>query len=209
MPYAAPVTTQYRPVPGQVVLVEHAEGGTGDSTGLVGAGDGDGFEIDLGLGSALSAEREGVIVSVCARDGLYRLKATSSRGAGDGIIVLSEIEEIDRIQRRTSTRLPIRLGVTLACLDEPTSRIGGVTGFTIDLGVGGVQVQTMRPLPDGDPTVMLVLPDGTIVTALALVLQTTAVAGGFRSRLSFHDLPADAMIALRALTAETYPATSP
>jgi len=94
----------------------------------------------------------------------------------------------------------------LACLDEPTSHISGVTGFTIDLGVGGVQVQTLRPLPDGDPTVMLVLPDGTVVTALALVLQTSSVLGGYRSRLSFHDLPADAMIALRSLTADTEPA---
>ncbi len=203
------MTTQYRPVPGQIVLVEHAEGGTGDSSGLVGAGDGDRFEIDLGIGSSLAAEREGVIVSVSADDGLYRLKATSSRGPADGIIVLSDIEEIDRIQRRQSTRLPIRLGVTLACLDEPTSRIGGITGFTIDLGVGGVQVQTLRPLPDGDPTVMLVLPDGTIVTALALVLQTTAVSGGYRSRLAFHDLPADAMIALRKLTDEAKAGTRP
>jgi hypothetical protein len=175
------VTTRYLPVPGQIVLVEHAEGGTGDSTGLVGAGDGDRFEIDLGIGSVLSAEREGVIVSVSASDGLYRLKATSRRGD------------------------PIRLGVTLACLDEPTTRISGVAGYTIDLGVGGVQVQTLRPLPDGDPTVMLVLPDGTVVTALSLVLQTMAVLGGFRSRLSFHDLPADAMIALRKLTADPTP----
>jgi len=54
-----------------------------------------------------------------------------------------------------------------------------------------------------------VLPDGTVVTALALVLQTTAVVGGYRSRLSFHDLPADAMIALRTLTAEAEPLSRP
>jgi len=49
------------------------------------------------------------------------------------------------------------------------------------------------------PTVLLTLPDGAEVAALAMVLQTTAYGDGYRSRLAFKSSPADTMKALNAL----------
>jgi hypothetical protein len=195
----------YQPLPGQVALLERP-GDAAEMTGLVGAAEGDQFEIDLGLGNSVSREPEEVVVSVCAPEALYRLRAKASPGRGDGIVVLSDVHELERIQRRTAVRVPIRLGVSLACLDDPTAGLRAVTGYTIDIGVGGVQVQTLRPLPDCDPTVMLTLPDGTRVAALTLVLQTTPHGDGYRSRLCFQDLPADTMTALSALVQANTPA---
>jgi len=196
----------YRPLPGQVALLERPGADTNDVTGLVGVADDDHFEIDLGLGNVVALEPEEVVVSVCAPEALYRLSAKATPGRSDGIVVLSNVHELERIQRRTAVRVPIRLGVSLACLDDPTAGLRAVTGYTIDIGVGGVQVQTLRPLPDCDPTVMLTLPDGTRVAALALVLQTTPYGDGIRSRLAFQDLPPDCMTALSALVQAHTPA---
>jgi hypothetical protein len=175
-------------------------------TGLVGVADDDRFEIDLGMGNTMSSEPEEVVISVCAPEALYRLSAKATPGRGEGIVVLSDVHELERIQRRTAVRVPMRLGVSLACLDDPTAGLQAVAGYTIDIGVGGLQVQTLRPLPDCDPTVMLTLPDGSSVAALALVLQTTPYGDGYRSRLSFQDLPADTMTALSALVQAVTPA---
>jgi hypothetical protein len=196
----------YRPLPGQVALLERPGAGDNDMTGLVGAADDDHFEIDLGLGNAVALEPEEVVVNVCAPEALYRLSAKASPGRGQGIVVLTDVHELERIQRRTAVRVPIRLGVSLACLDDPSAGLQAVSGYTIDIGVGGVQVQTLRPLPDCDPTVMLTLPDGTRVAALSLVLQTTPYGDGYRSRLCFQDLPAEDMTALSALVQATAPA---
>ena len=57
----------------------------------------------------------------------------------------------------------------------------------------------MRPLPPGDPTVMLTLPDGTSLVALAQVLETWMDHGTHRTRLAFKDLPADTMTTLSAM----------
>jgi hypothetical protein len=189
----------YRPLPGQVALLERPGADTSDVTGLVGVADDDHFEIDLGLGNVVSLEPEEVVVSVCAPEALYRLSAKATPGRSDGILVLSDVHELERIQRRTAVRVPMRLGVSLACLDGNASELQSVIGYTVDIGVGGVQVQTLRPLPDCDPTVMLTLPDGATVAALAMVLQTTPYGDGYRSRLAFQDLPPDTMNELSAI----------
>jgi hypothetical protein len=195
----------YRPFPGQVALLERPGTDAGEMTGLVGAADDERFEIDLGMGNALSPEPQEVVVSVCAPEALYRLSAKATPGRSDGIVVLSDVHELERIQRRTAHRVPLRLGVSLACLDDPTAGLRAVTGYTVDIGVGGLQVQTERALPHCDPTVMLTLPDGTRVAALSLVLQTTPHGDGYRSRLSFQDLPGDTMTALSALVQAVTP----
>jgi hypothetical protein len=196
----------FSPIPGQIVLVEPGRPGGSDITGLVGTGDGERFEVDLGLDAVVPSDGGQVVVSVCAPDALYRLKATSTPGTGRGIMILSDIQALERIQRRTAARVPIRLGVSLGWFEEPAGEIKSVAGYTIDVGVGGVQVQTLRPLPEGDPTVMLTLPDGTTIAALSLVLQTLKDGDSWRSRLSFQDLPADGMTALSALVNAHLPA---
>jgi c-di-GMP-binding flagellar brake protein YcgR len=189
--------TDFRPSPGQVALVERP-GAAEQVTGLVGASDADRVEIDLGMSNAASDGGE-VVVSVCAPDALYRLRATSVPGRDKGILVLTQIHELERIQRRTARRVRIRVGVALACFDESVGELRTISGFTVDLGVGGVQLQTLRPLPPGDPTVLLTLPDGATVSAQAIVLQTMRDGDVYRSRLAFQDLDADAMKALSAL----------
>jgi hypothetical protein len=192
------MSTTFRPSPGQVALLEHSDADRVE-TGLVAISDDDRVVVDLGPNTPDQPEHEDVLVSVCAPDALYRLKATADPGRDRGIVVLSGLEEVDRIQRRATARIPLRLGVALASLDEPTTEIHSVTGFTIDIGVGGVQVETMRALPPGDPTVMLTLPEGTPIVALAQVLETREDHGAYRTRLAFKDLPPDAMTALKAL----------
>lgn len=188
--------------------MERAGARESEMTGLIGNSEGESFEIDLGLDAAVPDDHDEVVVSVCAPDALYRLKATSKPGPSRGIIVLSDVHDLEKIQRRSAARVPIRLGVSVACFDEPASEITSVAGFTLDLGVGGVQIHTLRPLPPGDPTVVLTLPDGTTIAALALVLQTARENDMYRSRLSFQDLPPDALTALSNLVKAHLPATN-
>src|SRR5205807_10344043 len=101
--------------------------------------------------------QEEVVVSLFAPEALYRLRATASRTAPEGTVVLDPVHDVERIQRRKAMRTAIRLGVTFSFLDGPDAEIASVVGRTIDVGLGGLRAETMRPFPAGAPTVMMTL----------------------------------------------------
>ena len=186
----------FRPGPGQVALVEYP-GGQATLTGLVTAGQ-EAIAIDLGAARHPVAD-EPVVVSVYAPDALYRLHATARAARPDGVIVLEPVLDVERIQRRSAARVPIQVGVTLSFLDGPSPMIESIVGRTLDIGLGGLRVQTLRGLPHRDPTVMFTLPSARSIVGAALVLSEDATAEGYECRLAFQDLDPDDVVALSEL----------
>jgi hypothetical protein len=191
-----------------VALVEYP-GNHGPLTGLItNGGHQERIAIDLGAQAPLSTDE--IVVSVYAPDALYRLHATAVPSRPDGVIVLEPVHEVERIQRRSAARVPIQVGVTLSFLDDPAPLIESIVGRTLDIGLGGLRVLTLRPVPHRDPTVMFTLPTGRGIVGAALVLSEDQTDEGYECRLAFEDLDADDVVALRELV-EAYTAdpTSP
>ena len=107
---------------------------------------------------------------------------------------------MQRIQRRRWPRRRLELRVTL-CPVKGTSRLEGVPGRTVDVSVGGLCAETVRPVEgDGDPMVILDLPDGARIVAAAVTVAADDLGDGWRYRLAFRDLDSDDAGRLAALT---------
>lgn len=193
----------FRPGPGQVALVEYP-GEHEPRTGLVTNGHQEHIAIDLGA-QAPRVPDEPIVVSVYAPDALYRLRGTAKAARPEGVIVLEPVHDVERIQRRSAARVPIQIGVVLSFLDDPTPMIESVVGRTLDIGLGGLRVLTLRPVPKRDPTVMFTLPTGRSIVGATLVLSEDTSADGYEVRLAFQELDTDDVIALRELV-ESYTA---
>jgi hypothetical protein len=189
-----------------VALVEYP-GNHGPLTGLITNG-GHQHRIAIDLGAQAPPATDEIVVSVYAPDALYRLHATAVPSRPDGVIVLEPVHEVERIQRRSAARVPIQVGVTLSFLDDPAPLIESIVGRTLDIGLGGLRVLTLRPVPHRDPTVMFTLPTGRGIVGAALVLSEDHTDEGYESRLAFEDLDSDDVVALRELV-EAYTADPP
>lgn len=187
----------FQPMAGQVALVEYAEGGNSCLTGLVLPDANHQVTIDLGAAGPLRGPNEEVIVSVFAADALYRLEATAIATKLDGIIILDPIRSTERVQRRTTPRVPIRVGMVISTHDGP----GMVTiaARSLDIGPGGMRVETLRALPEGQPVIALTLPDGTELLAQAQILDADGDDDGYEYRLAFVDLSPEGEKALMSL----------
>src|SRR5438309_12128289 len=119
-------------------------------TGLVTNGH-EHIAIDLGAQAPRDTPDEPIVVSVYAPDALYRLRGTAKAARPEGVIVLEPVLDVERIQRRSAARVPIQVGVTLSFLDD-VPMIESVVGRTLDIGLGGLRVLTLRPVPKRDPT---------------------------------------------------------
>jgi PilZ domain len=187
-----PVNDDFCPSDGQSALVEFSlgTGGPGPAplTGIVVVDSDQEWGIELKSPPTELADGTLVTVSIFAHDGLYRLRGIAHyRWAG--YLALRPVYEVDRVQRRLWPRFPIELDVTLAAIEGSDADFTGVTGRTIDISVGGLQVQTVHQLrPGADPTVMLTLPDGARLVARARVVQGGATDGGYRYRLAFDQI---------------------
>jgi PilZ domain len=193
----------FRPGPGQVALVEYP-GAETPMTGLVTNGQAEHIAIDLGIQAPPPAPDEPIVVSVYAPDALYRLRGNARPARPEGVIVLEPVLDVERIQRRSAARVPIQVGVTLSFLDDGPM-IESIVGRTLDIGLGGLRVLTLRPVPKRDPTVMFTLPTGRSIVGATLVLSEDTAEEGFEVRLSFRDLDPDDVVALRELV-EAYTA---
>jgi hypothetical protein len=194
----------FRPGPGQVALVEYP-GKQEPMTGLVTNGHEEQIAIDLGVQAPTPSPDEPIVVSVYAPDALYRLRGTARPARPEGVIVLEPVLDVERIQRRSAARVPIQVGVTLSFLDDPTPMIESIVGRTLDIGLGGLRVLTLRPVPKREPTVMFTMPTGRSIVGATLVLSEDATAEGYEVRLSFQDLDPGDVVALRELV-EAYTA---
>jgi PilZ domain len=101
-----------------------------------------------------------VTASIYTPAALYQVRATMAPGEGS-IVTLSPIEWVTVVQRRKWIRADCTFAVTLSALDGFEADFTGVPGVAIDIGVGGLRVETARRLPPGaNPTVIVIMPDG-------------------------------------------------
>lgn len=175
---------QWRPVPGQIALVEPvgALPGRDCLTGVVVPGER--VVIDLGASPRPEHEVSEVVASFFAPEALYRLLAKATQ-EGDGLLVL-DVFAVERVQRRAAPRVRVNLPVRL----RPSERAPAlVTGETVDVSTGGCLVATDRPWPDdSDPVVSIDLPDGALVVTPARVITVDLAGGGWEYRLSFPSI---------------------
>ena len=137
-------------------------------------------------------------VSAFAPDALYRI--TGALSVSGRILTVGPDAQVDRIQRRRWPRRRMDMPVTVCPVAEGL-RLEGVPGRTIDISVGGLCVETLRPVEgEGDPMVILSLPDGTSMVLGAATVGVEDLGDGWRYRLAFRDVEAHDVGKLANLT---------
>lgn len=132
------------------------------------------------------ADPDTVLVSVFGSDALYRFSGRCELRKGQ--VEIPDGVRVERVQRRSWPRGRLDVAATLCPLDD-TNRVAGIPGRTVDLGVGGVCVETLRPLNgDRDPVVILTLPDGHSIVARTTTVKVEELGDGWRYRLAFGHL---------------------
>jgi hypothetical protein len=193
------VSISFLPTAGQVALVELDEfdhSGVSPVTGTVDAASTEVLTL-MGLSSRDMSDGTEVVVSIFAPEALYRIRAAVHWGPG-ARLVIDPIHDVERIGRRSWPRHELNFNVTLVALDGPGDDFPGVAGRTLDLGVAGCRVETIRRLPPGaDLTVMLTLPDGGRLVARTTVVSAHFGDGGCEYGLAFD--PLDEIDATRLL----------
>jgi PilZ domain-containing protein len=140
-----------------------------------------------------------VTISVFAPDALYRITGDAV-SEEKGLRCCDEFF-IERIQRRRWPRRRMDLPVTL-CPVESASSFEGVAGRTVDISVGGACIETLRPVEgEGNPMVILRLPDGSTVVCGAATIAVEQLDDGWRYRVAFTDLASADASRLESLTA--------
>ena len=136
----------------------------------------------------LGADSGSVTVSVFAPDALYKLSGEVL--VKDRELTIGPQISVEKIQRRRWPRRRLDMPVTV-CPVADGRRVEGVPGRTVDIGVGGVCVETLRPVGgEGDPMVILSLPDGTTIVSLTSTVGVEDLGDGWRYRLAFRHLEA-------------------
>ena len=187
----------YRSAGGHVALIEcehgdppsqnNSDNNRDPITGVVDSWN-EGVLTVSGVDSADLPEGAPVVISIFASDALYRSRAVA-HWAGPGELTMDGLHDLERIQRRRWPRYRINLDVTLASLDGPITELRGVRGQTIDIGMGGVRIQSQHRLPPGeDVSVMVALPDGKQLVARSTVVAVHSNDSGFEYRLAFGQL---------------------
>jgi hypothetical protein len=180
---------------GQTALIEPEEIGplgrrnAEALTGTVGDGDNEHLTI-VGVSPTDIADGTEVMVSVFSPDALYRIRA-GVHWVGPSRLAIDPVHDIEQIQRRRWPRHELHLDVTLVALadDSPDHPTPGVAGRTLDIGMGGLRVETSVPFSAGTTVrLTLMLPDGAPLVALATVVASDARNGSFEQRLAFDQL---------------------
>lgn len=173
---------------GLVGLTALVEVGTVETTGGVAAVEGNRVTIDLDDDILPGGDIGVVTVSVFAPDALYRMVGRAE--VKDRHLNTGPGTTTERIQRRKWPRRRLDLPVTV-CPVADGLRIEGVPGRTVDVGIGGCCVETLRPVEgEGDPMVIISLPDGTTIVSGTSTVATEDLGDGWRYRLAFRDLDA-------------------
>lgn len=138
-------------------------------------------------------------VSAFAAEALYRI--TGALSVAGRLLVVGPDAQVERIQRRKWPRRRMDMPVTLCPVAEGL-RLEGIPGRTVDVGVGGLSVETLRPVDgEDDPMVILSLPDGTSIVLNAAMVAVEDLGDGWRYRLAFRDVDAHDAGKLAHLTA--------
>lgn len=191
---------------GQVALIEREDDDDDRMTGVV-------LDVEPGsivvhLGGSRPAVAPGeVVASFVAPEALYRVKATLSPHDGTAGVVDLRSHQVERVQRRTASRVALAVPALLSNFDDPAAddraAFSSVSGETVDLGEGGCRVRVRHPFPEGcDPTVTLELLTGRSVVALAAISQALELPDGHEYRLVFLAIDDGDRAALRRLAAD-------
>lgn len=162
------------------------EAGEEEATGLVSAADDSVVAVTLDADASIPQGPLVVQLSIFAPDALYRLTGRAELSGRD--LVTAGDAPMERIQRRRWPRRRLDLPVTL-CPVAGGVRLEAIPGRTVDLSIGGCCVETLRPVEgEGDPMVILGLPDGTTIVSGTSSISTEDLGDGWRYRLAFRDL---------------------
>ncbi len=174
---------------GQTALVE--SGGweaTGTVTSAVLAAGGAAVTVICDEETWTGSEVGDVVICVFAPDALYQFSGSATVTGPE--VSVGPDAAMERIQRRKWPRRRLDMAVTV-CPVADGRRVEGVPGRTVDIGVGGVCVETLRPVEgEGDPMVILSLPDGTTIVSLTSTVGFEDLGDGWRYRLAFRNLDA-------------------
>jgi hypothetical protein len=169
-------------------LTALVETGQVEATGLVTRVEGDTVTVTCDHATWNGDEMSTVSVSVFAADALFRLTGPASVTGLE--VQVGPGPKVERIQRRKWPRRRLALSATL-CPVEDGRRLGGIPGRTIDVSIGGVCVETIREVDgEGNPMLILNLPDGTNIISLTTTVAVEDLGDGWRYRLAFQDLDA-------------------
>jgi hypothetical protein len=133
------------------------------------------------------ARLEDVVICVFTPGALYRITGPAVVSGSD---LVAGPAAVEKIQRRQWPRRHLDLAVTV-CPVADGRRVEGIPGRSVDLGIGGVCVETLRPVEgEGDPMVIVSLPDGTTIVSGTTTVAVEDLGDGWRYRLAFQDLDA-------------------
>lgn len=170
---------------GHTALVEAAGG---EATGTVTSVEAAAVTVTCDAPEMAGMDFTAAEVSVFSPEALYRISGRPEVKGPD--LVFGPESSVERIQRRKWPRRRLDLAVTV-CPVADGRRVEGVPGRTVDVGVGGVCVETLRPVEgEGDPMVILSLPDGTSIVSLTSTVGVEDLGDGWRYRLAFQNLEA-------------------
>lgn len=168
---------------GRVMLVE--EGGGDPFAGIIVGSSDDTVILNLTTAAPPWHEAE-VHASVFGPEALYRATANATVRT-DKRMVLSDVRDVETVQRRRWPRRQLNVPVILLTVGTPAA--AGIAGETVDLGVGGTCVHTTQPVPRrADPTVRFTLPGGELLMLPARVVDAAPSDAGYDYRLAFRDL---------------------
>jgi hypothetical protein len=162
-------------------------------TGVVLPPTDDRVTIDVGTAAAKLVDGAEVVVSVFSADALYKLHG-GVRGKSTSVLLIDPLVDVERVQRRRSARPAIRVSVTLVSTDASDPEVSRVAGRSLDIGAGGLRVETMRPLPDAaEPIAIVSVPQGAPLMLPTRVIAAQVDPEGCEYRLAFTQLrPTDA-----------------
>ena len=119
------------------------ETGPVESTGVVSKGSLSVLVVSCDEVAWSGADPDDVLVSVFAEDALYRFSGRCELRERE--VAVPDDVSVERVQRRNWSRRRLDVAATLCPVDD-ARRLAGVPGRTVDLGVGGLCVETLRPL---------------------------------------------------------------
>jgi hypothetical protein len=175
---------------GQIVMVEPVDEDVGERcfTGVVMQPTDERVTIDIGPGAVKLMDGAPVVVSVFSPDALYRLRG-EIRTKSSSVVLLDPLIDIERVQRRRSPRKALRVSVTLVSSDESDPDVSRVAGRSLDIGAGGLRVETIRPLPPAaEPIAIVSVPHGAPLMLPTRVITSRVDDDGCEYRLAFTQL---------------------
>ena len=186
------MTTDWRPAPGQLALIEPEGSSDICLTGVVMPADDGVVTVDLGASPDALKGGGQVLVSFFAPDALYRVTANARTHEDAQAVIDLDVLEIERVQRRSRPRARAATAAALTAFDS-SGEFVVVVGETIDVGLGGCRVRMPQAFrASSTPTLSLRLPDGTtVVTPVETHEERELVSGRFEYRLEFVGLADD------------------